>query len=262
MEITVFLVCLVACIIGAISGIGGGIIIKPVIDTLGIMDISTLNFLSGCTVLSMSSVSLYKNRNQYIKLNNTIPIYLGIGASVGGLIGKQIFDIITNNFYDNIIEIIQSIILFIINIFILVYIVVKDKIKSKNIKSKIITLILGCLLGIISSFLGIGGGPLNIAVIYYFYSLSSKQTTLSSLIVIFFSQLSSLIYSLLTHIPNFKHNILIIMCLGGIFGALIGSKIAKKMNNKKTQIFFINVLIILLLLNILNIFKSYGVINI
>ena len=261
MEITVFLVCLVACIIGAISGIGGGIIIKPVIDTLGIMDISTLNFLSGCTVLSMSSVSLYRNRNQEVKLNN-IPIYLGIGASVGGLIGKQIFDLTTNNFDDNIIELIQSIILFVINIFILVYIVIKDKIKSKNIKSKIITLILGCLLGIISSFLGIGGGPLNIAVIYYFYSLSSKQTTLSSLIVIFFSQLSSLIYSLLTHIPNFKYNILIIMCLGGIFGALIGSKIAKKMDNKKTQKFFINVLIILLLLNVFNILKFYGIINI
>lgn len=253
MEIILFFVCLIACIIGAISGIGGGIIIKPVVDSLNIMSISTLNFLSGCTILSMSIVSLYRNKN--VKLNFDIPIFLGIGASIGGIIGKQLFDIVGKNFDNSIVGFIQSILLFIINIFILFYMFIKHKLKSKKIKSKIITVMLGCFLGIISSFLGIGGGPINIAVIYYFYSLEAKQTVLSSLIVVFFSQLSSLILTFCIGTPIFEYTSLIFMCLGGVFGALIGSKISKKMDNDKTQKFFIGVLLFLIAINIYNIKK-------
>lgn len=43
-----------ASTIGAICGIGGGVIIKPVMDAFGVMDVSVINFLSGCTVLSMT----------------------------------------------------------------------------------------------------------------------------------------------------------------------------------------------------------------
>ena len=253
MGIILFFVCLIACIIGAISGIGGGIIIKPVLDSLNIMSMSTLNFLSGCTILSMSIVSLYRNKN--VKLNFAIPIFLGIGASVGGIIGKQLFDIVGKNFDNSIVGFIQSILLFIINIFILFYMFIKYKLKSKKIKSKIITIILGCLLGIISSFLGIGGGPINIAVIYYFYSLEAKQTVLSSLIVVFFSQLSSLILTFCIGTPIFEYTSLIFMCLGGVSGALIGSKISKNMDNDKTQKFFISVLFFLIIINIYNIKK-------
>lgn len=259
MEIILFLVCLVACIIGAISGIGGGIIIKPVIDNIGFMNIYALNFLSGCTVLAMSTTSLYKSKNQNIRLKLDIPIFLGIGASIGGIIGKKLFDIITKSIDESVVELTQSVMLLGINIFILIYMFIQHKLKTKNLKSRGTTIILGCLLGIISSFLGIGGGPLNIATIYYFYSLDAKHTTLSSLIVVFFSQLSSLIFSLATHIPEFEVKNLIFMCFGGIVGALIGSKIAKKMNNDKTRIFFMYVLIILIILNIINILKFYRI---
>lgn len=53
----VFLVCFAASVVGSICGIGGGVIIKPVLDAFGIMDVSTLSFLSGCTVLSMTTYS-------------------------------------------------------------------------------------------------------------------------------------------------------------------------------------------------------------
>ena len=54
----VFLVCFLASVVGAICGIGGGVIIKPVLDAFGIMDVATISFLSGCTVLSMRLYSL------------------------------------------------------------------------------------------------------------------------------------------------------------------------------------------------------------
>ena len=55
--ILVFLICFFASIVGAICGIGGGVIIKPVLDAFGIMSVSAISFLSGCTVLSMTTYS-------------------------------------------------------------------------------------------------------------------------------------------------------------------------------------------------------------
>ena len=57
----VFLVCFFASVVGAICGIGGGVIIKPALDAFHIMDVSTISFLSGCTVLSMSCYSVAKS---------------------------------------------------------------------------------------------------------------------------------------------------------------------------------------------------------
>ena len=42
--IAVFAVCFFSSIIGAICGIGGGVIIKPVLDALGAFPVSTINF--------------------------------------------------------------------------------------------------------------------------------------------------------------------------------------------------------------------------
>ena len=40
------IVSLLASVIGAICGIGGGIIIKPVLDSLNVLEVSKISFLS------------------------------------------------------------------------------------------------------------------------------------------------------------------------------------------------------------------------
>ena len=52
-----FVISFLASIAGAICGIGGGVIIKPLLDSFGLMDVKTISFLSGCTVLAMSTYS-------------------------------------------------------------------------------------------------------------------------------------------------------------------------------------------------------------
>ena len=51
-----------ASIVGAICGIGGGVIIKPVLDAFGVLSVSTISFLSGCTVLAMTCYSVIRGR--------------------------------------------------------------------------------------------------------------------------------------------------------------------------------------------------------
>ncbi len=54
------LICFVASSVGAIVGIGGGVIIKPVLDSFKIMDVTVISFLSGITVLCMSTYTVIK----------------------------------------------------------------------------------------------------------------------------------------------------------------------------------------------------------
>ena len=49
-----------ASVVGAICGIGGGVLIKPLLDAFGILSVASISFLSGCTVLSMSCYSVVK----------------------------------------------------------------------------------------------------------------------------------------------------------------------------------------------------------
>ena len=57
MVLVFFAVSILSSTAGSICGIGGGVIIKPVLDALGVMSVSSISFLSGCTVLAMSVVS-------------------------------------------------------------------------------------------------------------------------------------------------------------------------------------------------------------
>lgn len=255
MNLIYFFICLISCFIGAISGIGGGVIIKPILDSFGNMSISEISFLSGTTVLVMSIISLKKSLNKNLKLNIKIALFLGIGSGIGGFLGKYIFELFSSNFDNSKIGLIQSIILLIINVIILIYILNKHKIKSFNLSNYFICLLIGALLGIISSFLGIGGGPLNIAIIYILFSMPPKETAICSIFIVFISQITSFFTTIFNKVPNFNIITLLIMCFGAIIGALIGSNVSKKMDNKKIEKFFLNVLIFLIFLNLYNIFK-------
>ena len=58
----VFLIVLFACTLGAISGLGGGIIIKPLMDALGGFSAATVNDMASITILTMTIVSIIKAR--------------------------------------------------------------------------------------------------------------------------------------------------------------------------------------------------------
>ena len=132
----------------------------------------------------------------------------------------------------------------------------KNKVITLKIENKLICILIGLVLGVVSSFLGIGGGPLNIAVLYFFLSMSAKETAINSIFIILFSQFTSLSSTVITgSIPEFVHVHLVLMCIGGIGGALLGSRLSKEMDDNKIEKFFMIVLFILSFINIINIFE-------
>ena len=111
----------------------------------------------------------------------------------------------------------------------------------------------GAVLGILSSFLGIGGGPINIMFFLLFFSMSMKEATVYSVAVIFFSQLSKLVtYVATATVPKFDYRILLIAAPAAVIAGIIGAALNKKANNKIVTRVFSAVLGVFICLNIYN----------
>ncbi|MHC1749380.1 MAG: sulfite exporter TauE/SafE family protein [Cellulosilyticaceae bacterium] len=259
MELLYFLISLGASTIGAISGIGGGVIIKPVLDATGTMSVSTISFLSGCTVLAMAIVSMIRGRNSGIVVDKKKGTSLAVGAALGGVFGKNIFEIIKHYFgNDNLVGGIQAILLLIMTVSVLLYIKKKSSIKAHTIENVMVCFIIGVALGLISAFLGIGGGPINIAVLYYFFSMDAKTAARNSIYIILFSQVTSFLSTLIQGtVPKFSPFVLVMMMVGGILGATLGGNISKKLNADKVEKIFMGLLTVIIVINIYNAFNFF-----
>lgn len=233
-----FLICLAASTVGAIAGFGGGVIIKPVFDMLGLMPVATVSFMSGCTVLAMSVSSLIRTRNSPIKLDLRVSTPLAVGAAAGGLLGKWIFELVRSGFPDqNALGAIQSACLTLMNILVFVYICKKGSRPSMRVKRPAVTLVIGMTLGLVSSFLGIGGGPINIAALFFFFSMDAKMAAKNSIYVIMFSQAASILSTIAGgNVPDFAWLDLLFMAAGGIGGAVLGAAASKRMNARHVEI--------------------------
>ena len=254
----VFAICFMASTIGAICGIGGGVIIKPALDAFGIMDVSTISFLSGCTVLSMTTYSVVKaKRSGSSKINQETGIPLALGAAIGGVFGKYLFQIIKGmSSNPDRVGAVQASCLLLVTLGTLLYTIFKKRIKTHNIQSKGICACIGLVLGIMSSFLGIGGGPINLVVFFFFFSMDTKTAAENSLYTIFFSQIASLIYSIASgSVPAFSIGMLALMAGSGICGGICGRSFNKKLNNELVDRLFIGLMVIMIFINMYNIYK-------
>ena len=167
-----FAVSFGASIIGAICGIGGGVIIKPVLDAFGVLSVSTIGFLSGCTVLVMSCYSVVRSRVSHSSsIDMAVGTPLAVGAAVGGVAGKSLFQWVESLFPDpNTAGAVQAITLGVITLGTLIYTVKKDKIHTYHIKSNWCVLLLVLSWGSCHPSWVLAAAPLTL-LFYIFSSL-------------------------------------------------------------------------------------------
>ncbi len=257
MNLILFLLCLIASTLGAITGVGGGILIKPIADAMNLLPVSAISFLSGCTVFCMAASSLIRGRGNGVKLEKSVTIPLAAGSVAGGLLGKWMFELIRQNFSNEaVLGLIQAILLLAMTLAVLVYYLFKSKIKPKNLRGLILCAVVGLTLGIISSFLGIGGGPANVAILCWLFSMTSKEAAKNSIFVIFFSQLVSLGSTFLGNtVPDVSIWLVVLMAAGGVVGAIIGSVISKRISDQGVDKVFMYMLGAIALVNVWNIVR-------
>ncbi|MBR3358745.1 MAG: sulfite exporter TauE/SafE family protein [Solobacterium sp.] len=252
------IVSLFASIIGAICGIGGGVIIKPVLDMVSSDGASVINFLSGCTVLSMSLYSVGKELlGGKTNINYKQMVPLALGSAAGGICGNTLFNTLKNQFAEpRIISGIQAICLAAVVFLSMLYTLKKDSIKNLKIDNMAVSAVIGFALGTMSSFLGIGGGPINLVVLYFFFSMNTKEAAFNSIFVILFGQITNLGKTILTHtVPEFNTLTLVLMVCGGLLGGIIGRTMNKKIDGKTVEKLFLGAMVLILVICALNIKK-------
>ncbi|MGL4106959.1 sulfite exporter TauE/SafE family protein [Clostridium sp. LP20] len=257
MNFTYLLIALMATTLGSMAGLGGGVIIKPILDFLGDYSLSTISVLSSFTVFSMAIVSIFKQIRYKFKIELRKTILIGIGSILGGLIGENLINFIMALIDPVIVTMIQNLVLALHLILIYIYMNNKNKFKSYHVENFFGCISIGLLLGAIASFLSIGGGPINVCILTIFFSMNTKEAAVNSIVTILFSQGSKLLtIATSTGFSSFDLRILPFMIVGGILGGLIGSNFNKLVSEKYILKVFNMVVISLILLN------SYNVISI
>lgn len=255
-----FLVSFIACTLGKICGMGGGVIIKPVLDALSVAGVSAINFISGSTVIGMSCWSVGKSlvrKDSAIDLKVSTP--LAIGAAIGGIIGKVLFGRITSLFSNpDTVGGIQASVLFVAVLGTMIYTIRKDALTSYHVKNPFLCILIGFALGMLGSFLGIGGGPFNVAVLYFFFSMTTKVAAQNSLYIILISQTAGMLKTFASHnVPEVSIPLLLGMIAFGVAGSELGGRLNKKLSEEKTTKLFEASMILVMGICIYNVFNYF-----
>lgn len=247
-----FIVGSAISIVGAICGVGGGMVLKPTLDAFGFLDISSVNFLAGVSVFSLSAYNfLHDAFKRQLNFDLKTTTFLAIGAIIGGVSGSYGFELAKEAAHnDQFVKALQMVCILFISIITLYYALNKKRFKVYKVNNLVICLFVGLFLGVLGSFLGIGGGPFNLMIISIIFSLPIKQAAQSNLFIILLSQSSSILQVIINHkvSPNLNILALLILAGSGVVGAIIGKKINKKIDSNVVNILFILFVIAIIVL--------------
>lgn len=250
-------VVLCATIIGATTGVGGGAIIKPVFDLVGADTAVMIGIYSSVAVFSMCITSIYKQWKKGVLIDKVIVLCLSFGAVLGGYVGELIFKSLTQQLSNQTVKMYQSLMLEIILIFVILYTLNKEKMPKYRLKNKMAIAGLSFLVGVISIFLGIGGGPLNIALLMICFSLSTKDAAIYSLTMIFFSQLSKIVLiaiNLQTYAIDWTMCVVIVML--AFVGGVVGTKINQRFSTQVVDKMYIGLMMVLVAICTMNVLSA------
>jgi hypothetical protein len=251
------IIILISTFLGAYVGLGGGVIIKPMLDLIGQDTVDVVNFISSCAVFSMSISSTIKHICQKTKINFKFVITISVGAVIGGILGSHLFNYLLVICDTDIIKGIQGIILGVLLAVSVIYIN-KRNAKSFNVKNPVAIIFVGLLLGATASFLGIGGGPINLAFLVLFFSMTLKEAAVYSVGIIFFSQLSKLISTAVTsNIPPVSLTTISCVIVCAVVGGILGAKANKKGKERNIKTVFTIVVSAIAIVNFFNAFCSF-----
>lgn len=247
-----FIVIVLANTVGAISGMGGGVIIKPVLDTIGADPLTAISFYSAVAVFTMSIVSTIRQLQNKLSIQWIIAFFVSIGAVVGGVVGNTTFDFLRRLWQnDQQVQLVQITLTVITLVFALIYSKMDDR--HFNLTNKIWYVLVGFVLGFLASLLGIGGGPINVALLMLCFGIPIKEATVYSIITIFFSQLAKLItIGSTSGFGQFDLNMLWFIVPAAVIGGFIGAKLSGILPPQKVTFVYQVVIILVLLINIYN----------
>jgi uncharacterized membrane protein YfcA len=225
-----------AGILGSMIGLGGGIIIVPILTFLGFPPtVAASNSLFAAFSNSVASTISYSKQK---RIEYSLGIKLGLLAIPGTILGA----IISTDIAPDIFKILFGFVLIASS----AYIFLRKQVESKEkiISNQLIIFIIGSsfFAGIISSFFGIGGGIIFVPLMAVGMGMSMKRAAPTSQLILLFASLSGIIvHSILGH-PDFLQSGF--LAIGSFFGGLVGAKLSINVKERNLKILISIVLLI------------------
>ena len=218
-----FFVILIVISTGAVAGISGGVVLRPIFDAIDYHDPLSIAFYMGVAVLTMSISSTIKQISMGTKINFQKVFALAVGAFVGGIIGQLIMDGILYHVGEIPLQVIQGILSIISLIF--VFIFTRENGKKHHFEGMIWYVLTGLGLGTFATVLAIGGGPINVIVFVILFGITLKEATVYSITTIFFAQVARLGAIGLEHgFSGFSLSMLAFIIPAAVIGGIVGGR--------------------------------------
>lgn len=243
--------------LGAVSGMGGGVIIKPLLDVIGVHSVAAVSFYSSVAVLTMSIVSTYRQVKQGMQLSLHKVVYLSLGSVVGGVLGNHLLTVLLQMFSnDKLVLLIQILLTIISLLFALVY--TRYHLPSFSLTSHVMYVICGLILGTLASLLGIGGGPINVSLLMLLFSLPIKEATVYSIATILCSQMAKLTTIVAKgELIQYDLSLLLYIIPAAMIGGFLGAYLSKKLSINKVESIFQSIVLLVIVINLYNVFRIF-----
>ena len=225
-----------AGLLGSMIGLGGGIIVVPILTFLGFPPTAAAsNSLFAALSNAIASTVSYSRQK---RIEYPLGLKLGLLSVPGTVFGA----IISTDVAPDVFKILFGFVLIASS----VYIFLRKKIetKEKRISKQMIIFIIGAsfFAGIISSFFGIGGGIIFVPLMVVGMGMAMKKAAPTSQMILLFASLSGVIvHSLLGH-PDFLQAGL--LAIGSFIGGLVGARLSLDIRERYLQILVSAVIVI------------------
>lgn len=217
-----------AGVLGSMIGLGGGIIIVPVLTFLGFSPTAAAsNSLFGALSNSIASTISYSRQKRIVY---SLGLKLGLLSVPGTVLGALLSTDITPDVF--------KILFGLVLIASAVYIFIRKKFetveKTLSVKIMIFTIGASFFAGLISAFFGIGGGIIFVPLMIVGMGMTMKKTAPTSQLILLFSSASGVIvHSILGH-PDFIQAGL--LSVGSFIGGLVGARLSLDVKERYLQI--------------------------
>ena len=215
----------VAGILGSIIGLGGGIIIVPVLTFVGFSPtLAVSNSLFAVFSNSVASTATYAKQK---RIEISLGWKLGLIAVPGTILGAFISS-----------DLSPTILFALVLLSSASYIFLKRKIEKKPLDTSRILLVFSAgasfFAGIISSLFGVGGGLIFVPLMVLALGISMKRAAPTSQFILMFASFSGLIvHSILGH-PDYYQALL--LSIGAFAGGIFGAKLSLDIKENKLKV--------------------------
>ena len=244
MEIILVLVGILVGTLSGFFGIGGGMILIPILMLLGI-DIKTAIGISIVQMVFSSFFGSYLNHKKGSLILGE-GIWVGVGGFVGGSIGAYVSDLVPE-------KILQY--LFLGLLFFALYRIFSSKVsESGEVKtlSSVVLFIVGFIIGIFAISLGVGGSILLTPILAGFLHYPIKKAVSAGLFFVAFSSVAGLFMKLSTGTIDLEKGLYV--AFASLVGVFIGIWLKEKVSSKQHKLYLLIMYAVALLILIKKMF--------